>query len=332
MDQTPTPEPARRRTRMTAKAPEDFVAFAPLALGFVPQRSVVMLTFAGAGASFHARVDLPTSTDEIDAIVETLLRPSRRHRVLGVVFLVYDDDTALSDEVAWSLRDAFTDDGIDVLDVLRVWRHHWYAVLPGHPPEHYRGVPYDLSAHPFTMQGVLDGRVTRASRDDVRASLESCAEGVRAVEAHLRSTSALAPGRLPEVVLDHLASQSRLSDEVLAAVLLTVAQPPGRDEAWSWLTREHAAGAVELWSDAVRRCPDSLVASPAAVLAFVAWLAGDGALAWCAVDRSQAEDPDHSLAHLVAGLLTSATSPETWAALQPELEAIASRETSDPAA
>src|SRR5690606_34574136 len=121
--------------------------------------------------------------DDVDELVETLLRPARRHRVSSVVFVLYGDDTAVSDAVAWSLRDAFLDDGLVVLDVLRVWEHRWFAVLPGHPQAHYRGVPFDLTVHPFTVQGVLDGHVTRASRDDVRASLDAVPSAVAAVTA-----------------------------------------------------------------------------------------------------------------------------------------------------
>ena len=77
----------------------------------------------------------------------------------------------------------------------------------------------------------------------------------------------------------------------------------------------------------MRRLPATHVAGPAAVLAFAAWLAGDGALAWCAVDRCRESEPTHSLASLVAQLLESATPPDTWATLQPEVGA-----SGDPAA
>ena len=76
-----------------------------------------------------------------------------------------------------------------------------------------------------------------------------------------------------------------------------------------WLDRDEARRAVDLWTDAVRRLPPTHVAGPAAVLAFAAWLAGDGALAWCAVDRCREAEPDHSLAGLVAQLLDRAARP-----------------------
>jgi hypothetical protein len=54
------------------------------------------------------------------------------------------------------------------------------------------------------------------------------------------------------------------------------------------------------------------VAGPAAVLGLAAWLAGHGALAWCAVDRCQAVDPDNTLAGLVAEVLARAVPPSAW--------------------
>jgi hypothetical protein len=93
------------------------------------------------------------------------------------------------------------------------------------------------------------------------------------------------------------------------------------------LTRGEARRAVDLWSDAVRRLPPSHVAGPAAVLAFAAWLVGDGALSWCAVDRCREVEPTHSLASLVAQPLDSATSPDLWEELRPRLGSSA-----DPAA
>ena len=88
-----------------------------------------------------------------------------------------------------------------------------------------------------------------------------------------------------------------------------------------------ARQAVDLWSDAVRRLPGAHVAGPAAVLAFAAWLLGDGALAWCAVDRCRESSPSHSLATLVSGMLETATPPDSWEALRPDLDV-----TADPAA
>ena len=75
---------------------------------------------------------------------------------------------------------------------------------------------------------------------------------------------------------------------------------------------------MRLWTDLVRRAPDGLVSGAAGVLAFAAWTQGDGALAWCAVDRCFEDEPDHSLGRLVAEALERATPPiEDWEARFP---------------
>ena len=64
-----------------------------------------------------------------------------------------------------------------------------------------------------------------------------------------------------------------------------------RDVAWSLMDRSSAARHVSLWRDLVLRSPRDLAAAPAALLGFAAWLSGDGALAWCAVERCQESEP-----------------------------------------
>jgi hypothetical protein len=98
----------------------------------------------------------------------------------------------------------------------------------------------------------------------------------------------------------------------LARLLLGLLDAEGRDAAWAAMSRDVAERHVRLWTDAVQRAPDDLVAGPAAVLALAAWLSGHGALAWCAVDRCQAVDPGNTLASLVADLLNQAVAPSAW--------------------
>ena len=325
----PTPEPispaAPAARVLSARTPEDIAAFVPLALGFVPERSAVMIS-AGPRA-MHARIDLPHDPDDVDDVVEALLRPARRNLVTKVVFVVYDDDTTVADEASWALKEAFEGAGIAVVDALRVHDDHWYAVLPGRPLAAYNGVRFQRSDHRFTAEGVLDGRVTHRSREALRATIAPDREASTALARRLRSATAVPPGGLRALVQDHLAARTTFTDDELASVAVAVTSGPRRDEVWAWLDREDGRGSVDLWSDAVRRLPDLHVASAAAVLAFAAWLAGDGALAWCAGDRSRDAEPDHSLAGLVAGLLDSATSPATWVTLRPQLGGA-----SDPAA
>jgi hypothetical protein len=324
-DRIPVPgQPAP--TALRARTPDDIAAFVPLALGFVPERSVVMVS-TGPGGGMHARVDLPHDPDDVDDVVEALLRPARRNGVREVLVVVYDDDTTVADEAAWAIHEEFTAAGIGVREVLRVHDDHWYAVLPGAPLAAYQGVRFTLAEHRFTAQGVFDGRVTHASREALRATIAPDAAAAGRLEPELAGARPLAAGALAALTRRHVEAGTTFSGPELASVASTVVDASRRDEAWVWLTRSEARRAVDLWSDAVRRLPPTHVAAPAAVLAFAAWLVGDGALAWCAVDRCREVEPAHTLVTLVAQLLDSATSPDCWEVLRPRVGG-----TADPAA
>lgn len=297
--------------QLTATCPEDLLAFVPIAIGFAPTTSVVLLGIEGA-RPFHARIDLPDDESDIEDVVEALLGPARRHGLSRVVFVVYDDDTSVADETAWSLHESFTAVGIEVFELLRVHDGHYFAVLPGASPDAYGGIPFEVAHHPFAAEAVFGGRVTHASREALAATLTCDRVKAQEVAVCLDDAAPLPRAGIRSIVAGHAASKFSTPPDIIAGLVLALARPEVRDEAWRWLTRDVARSYVEFWSDVVRRTPDELVAGPASVLAFAAWLAGDGALAWCAVDRVRAEDPEHTLAGLVADMLTSATSPELW--------------------
>ena len=304
-----TSHPTSRQMRATC--PEDLLAFVPIAIGFPPATSVVLLSVEGA-RPFHARIDLPDDESDVDDVVEALLRPARMHGISKVVIVVYDDDTVVADEVAWCLHESFTEAGIEVFEVLRVHDGLYYAVLPGRRPEAYRGIPFEVGHHPFAAESVFGGRVTHSSREALAATLARDTDAAGAVAVLVAHAEPLPPAGVRPLITHHAASRFPTPPDVVAALALALARPELRDEAWRWLGRESARSYVEFWSDLVRRTPEELVPGPASVLAFTAWLAGEGALAWCAVDRARAVDPEHSLAGLVAEMLMSATSPELW--------------------
>lgn len=306
---------------MKATCPEDLLAFVPIAIGFTPAASVVLLSVEGA-RPFHARIDLPDGDADVDDVVEALLRPARKHGIGKVVFVVYDDDTVVADETAWSLHEAFTASGIEVFEVLRVHDGRYYAVLPGRSPQAYDGIAFESGHHRFVAESVFGGRVTHSSREALAATLTHDPSAAAVVAEIVARAEPLPAAGVRPVVTSHAGSTTATPPDVVAALVLSLAQPELRDEAWRWLSRSTARDYVEFWSDVVRRSPEALVPGAAAVLALTAWLAGEGALAWCAVDRARAVDPEHTLAGLVAEMLVSATSPELWEVIvQPDDQA-----------
>ncbi len=85
-----------------------------------------------------------------------------------------------------------------------------------------------------------------------------------------------------------------------------------RDVAWAEMNHANASVHVDLWRDAARRVPVELRAPVATLMAFAAWLSGDGALAWCGVERALDADPGYGLASLLTQMLAGAVPPSSW--------------------
>jgi Domain of unknown function (DUF4192) len=300
---------------LTARSPEDVLAAVPLVLGFVPEESVVMLTF-GAADPFHGRLDLPQTAHERRAAAETLAAPAAHHGVRRVLFVLYAADPLRARSCARELVRVFARRGIDVVDVLRSDGRRWFTVPLEGPLRDGDGTPYDLSGHLFTAQAVAAGRVTRASRAELAASVAADPGAVRAVGAAVRELRARDPASEGHWVRETVA---RLTDEGLrpdparsARALMALRDPATRDAVLVGAGRRGAERQLPVWSALVRAAPPGLVSPVASVLAFLAWLAGDGALAWCALERAAEGDPPCPLAERVAGALEQALPPARW--------------------
>ena len=165
------------------------------------------------------------------------------------------------------------------------------ASRPGAPAA---GVPYDVSGHLSGSGRCSTGIVVHGSREELAARLAA-------------SAAATAGSRGP-------ATRGATGGAEPAEGDRRPGRPPARGRALrptSWpgscsgcsmprgATRRgarhvprrrdtHTSGSGPTRSSAA---PDDLVAAPAAVLGLAAWLAGHGALAWCAVDRCLDVDP-----------------------------------------
>lgn len=325
MNLPPPHQRVPRRTRIRAE--RDVLALVPHTLGFHPEDSLVMIALNGDDGTFHARIDLPDEPKEIATVVDVLVEAADRNRgpaPTGALVVAYTDDHRVAETAVELLERRLRDEGFELLMAIRADGSRWFPLGAGSrdrpAPRDTDGVPYDVRTHELTSQAVLEGRITYRSREELAASLAPADPELvdQVAEAH----AALGP-------LDHdqLRSEARwllaqLHSAVnrgsapgplsIARVLRAVADPDVRDLAWCEVSRSDAAGHAAVWREVVRLSPDSLVAPAAGLLAFTAWLSGDGALAWCAVERSLCSDPDNVLARLVAQALDSALPPSTW--------------------
>jgi len=318
-----TTETTQTGAAFKARTPEDLLAVVPVVLGFHPEESLVMLTFGGR-RSFHARVDLPEEPGHVGHVVDMLLTPALRQRPDTVLFVAYSTDAARAASTALQASDAFDAQGFAVIKPLRSDGTSWFHVRRDEDPTCAEPHPYDVSAHALTAQSVLDGRVTLASRAAVAASVASDPVAAQAVlDAWLAQLEEPVPeqAEVRALIARGLAGDPGLSDREVARLAHACLDPAVRDAAWCDLRRETVEARLDFWRDVVVRTPDVLVAGVAAVLGLASWLAGHGALSWCAVDRSFAADPDCSLARLVADLLQAAVPPTAWSDITPTTEA-----------
>lgn len=261
---------------ITCRTPSDLVAAAVGVLGFVPQESVVMLTF-GSGSRFHARTDL--QHHDVALVCDALLSPVRRHGVTRVAFIVFagnEADLDPSGRLLAHLVAEFTSHGVDVvtrpLIIVNETVHH-----PDGTTERC-----DWRSSPAIAGLILEGRPIEASRD--------------ALKDRVRQTSNAftdGPGDVATALLDLVDGEKR--DPHLRA-----------------LRREISSEQVEFWLAVTRQAPGAYGAAPAALSGFAAWLCGDGALAWICVDHAQDADPGNRLAQILAELLTRCVDPSTW--------------------
>ena len=245
-----------------------------------------------------------------------LVEPCLRHEVRRVFFVLYTHDAAAARKCARSLAREFTRAGIEVVDVLRSDGARWFPVTQSGGGPEGPGVPYDVDAHLFTAQSVMRGSGDPALAH--RAGADRC----RRRRAGGRGGGGCRGGRRPTVRRSRPGGRDPVAGRGAAGLRSSRVggrggpraagdpRPPGRATRCCAMSgaRRPSAGCLSgrpWW----RRRRRDLVAAPASVLAFLAWLAGHGALAWCALDRAAEGDPPCSLAGLRGRRRSSRRSP-----------------------
>ncbi|GAA4128752.1 hypothetical protein GCM10022215_40570 [Nocardioides fonticola] len=309
--------------RLTAHDPADLVACSLVTLGFEPTESLVMLTFAPGRRTFHARLDLPDPPDRaaVEAVTQVLRRPAVQHGVERVAFLYFSADAARCLPLVHPLIDAFLEAGIGVIDAVRYHDGRLHGLTGDDddlPPD---GLPIDPWGHRFLAEAVHAGHVVLPRRTDLVDSLRPDVDAWTALRPIWKDAPAafnplLGPARLREAVLAAVATLEAgeaLDPIVVVRLIRAVRSYRGRRHAWCAPSRAEARAHLDLWIHLVRCAPSGWVVGPAALAALAAAYVGDGALAWCAVDRAIEDEPADPVAAMVAEGLAAAVPPETYA-------------------
>jgi hypothetical protein len=306
--------------------PEDLIAAAPSLLGFHPHDSVVLI--AAGRPSFQARVDLPPLSpagpgdpdDDVDEVVALLQTPVARHGIAAVVLLYFCADHARALRVHQPLLRVLQEGGVRVPEALHVTPTQYASLLDPGPPHWH---PYDVGGHPLLAEAVFEGRQIQPDRAALAAEVCGDREAARAIGvalARTRFAPALAEAAWAAATVAALVEEDTEPDEATAARLIgALAIPEVRDAHWVDHSGPAAAAHARVWTGLLRRCPDRSLPAVASLTAMLRFRSGDGARAWCALDRAP-DAAGHSLGSLVTELLIRGISPaevdECWAGHQ----------------
>lgn len=322
----------------------ELLAGLPALFGFAPRESLIAVSLEGDRhrLGFRLRIDLPPPehhrhvADYLSAVLE-------RNKA-GVVLLVACSDTpVLADPLMHQVCDRLTGAGVHVVDAVRCDGARYWSYLCGDqeccPPE---GRDYDATSSVLVAEAVASGMEVLPDRSLLARRLAPVggqprrAMAARAAQVRQRVLALLASdptSRSPSVDALRLGASEvkailrratgdpghELDDEEVALLSVWCEQIVVRDVAWSQMTGENAGDHLRVWSQAARRVVPPSEPAVLALAGFAAWLSGDGALAWCAVDRLEVVAPAYSMGELLRETLVLAVPPTLWAAPPEEL-------------
>lgn len=332
-------------TTIAVRNAADLVDATPYVIGFHPTDSLVVLGISGNRVCFGARYDLPPP--ESDDIVQLgAVIAAQRARFVAV--LAYGPPATADPVVrrALAVLRAFR---VRVLEALRVHDGRWWSYFcadqgccPGD------GTPYDSTTSVIAAEATYRGQVALPSRRALVAL-------VAPVDGPHRTAMAAATQRARET-LDRLLTDEENSDRAIhRAGRLAVREAEKRYRSGRTLTDDEAAWLgllmlepnvheytmarlgdeewrLTLWTDVLRRVEPIHVPAVACVLSYLAWRAGQGALARVAVDRALQADPEHRLAALLDEVLGMGIGPHAMSALDspPRVAVVLRRQAADP--
>ena len=323
-----------------AGSPAALLRLIPHLTGFVPETSLIVIGVSPPRDRIRVtlRYDLPDppEPDLVTDLAAHAISVLTAQRLTAAVAVGYGPESVVS-PAARELRDAAWQAGLDVREILRVQDGRYWSYLCGNEaccPA--AGTPFDPApADPAEAQAlaavgdpVLSCRAALAARVAPLGGIaaESMRQATRRAERHVtkllsrvRKSSRLGAARRM-IIAEGLAAVGTMitryrgggrftTDDEIARITVALRDLRVRDDAWARMDPAHAEGHLRLWTDVVRRAQPGYVAAPAALLAFVAWQSGNGALANVALDRALADDPRYSMATLLREVITAGAPP-----------------------
>ena len=302
--------------------PGVLIAALPAVLGFVPEKSLVLVTVDRGEMGCVMRVDL---SSEISESIGHIAEVAASAHPDGAIAVVVDAEGAscrmCNDEyreLATELSNRLSEWGIELLAAHVVDRvaagGRWHC-MDGCGSA---GTIDDPSASPLAVAAVLDGRRLYARRAELQEVI-AVADPVRcrALAAVIGHGDAGRPDSEARSDIEaaiaaaaRMAEGERLDDDILARLACALTDPRVRDTLYALAVGENAGQAEALWAELSRSLPEPWRVEALVLLAFSAYVRGDGPLAGVSLDAALRCDETHRMAGMLDTALQSGLRPE----------------------
>jgi hypothetical protein len=319
--------------RMTTSQPQDFhlnrpgvlIAALPAVLGFVPEKSLVLVTVDRGEMGCVMRVDL---SEELPHSLAHIAEVAAAAKPDSAIAVVIDEDgfgcRMCNDEyrdLADGLTTALANRGIELLAahvVDRVAAGGRWRCADGCGNA---GTVEDPSASPLAVAAVLDGRRLYARRAELQDVIEVADPTRTDLLAELIGDGIEDATERPDKaaradIEAAIAAAARVADAVepgddeLARLALALTDLRVRDTLYALAVGENAGQAEGLWALLSRTLPEPWRVEALVLLAFSAYARGDGPLAGVSLEAALRVDPTHRMAGMLDTALQSGLRPE----------------------
>jgi hypothetical protein len=309
--------------------PGALIAAVPAVLGFVPEKSLVLVTVDRGELGAVLRVDLsPRLADTIDHIAEV----AAAAKPDAAIAVIVDADGALCPMCAEDYRALakVLSEVLALQDITLLTVHVVDRIVAGgrwHCADMCGecGTVDDPSSSPLAMAAVLDGRRLYSRREELHLviALMDPARAqrlTRRIRRRLKVRDAEAAeagdGRSRRDIEGTLAAITRVcggcefSDAEVADMACGLTDLTVRDTLYALAVGDKAADAEALWAMLSRTLPNPWRVEALVLLAFSAYSRGDGPLAGVALDAALSANGEHRMASMLDTALQSGLRPE----------------------
>ena len=319
----------KQRPDFELNRPGAMIAALPAVLGFVPEKSLVLISIDDGELGSVMRVDLSEAlADRIGPLAEVASAAGPE----AAIAVIVDADGAGCPMCNEEYRDlcATLTEALSQRDIV-LWAAHVVDRVAAGGRWHCvdgcgaGGVVDDPSASPLAVAAVLDGRRLYARRADLQAVIAVDERAGSATLADLIGTHAASRDAAHRTdpaacvrrdVEDAMAAAVRvgegqqLCDAELASLACALADVEVRDTLYALAVGQSAGEAESLWALLSRSLPAPWRVEALVLVAFSAYVRGDGPLAGVSLEAALRCQPGHRMAGMLDTALQSGLRPE----------------------